>query len=107
MADFGEGVIKCTVCGSLTGCTCPLWEDLNTLDRDYMIKATRLAETAAKYPNEDSLNVGDRVSKVGGDYTFEGIIVAGFYKLSGAPRYVVEDDRGVLHVYSFKNLKRK
>jgi len=44
--------------------------------------------------------VGDLVEKVGGDYTFIGVVVAAFKKLSGAERYVVEDDRGVLHVYS-------
>jgi len=48
----------------------------------------------------------DKVEKIGGDYTFVGIIVADFFKLSGARRFVVEDDRGVLHVYSEKNLKR-
>ena len=48
--------------------------------------------------------VGDNVKKVGGDYTFEGIVVAAFHKLSGVERFVVEDDRGVLHVYSAKNL---
>jgi len=54
---------------------------------------------------EDRFNVGDKVIKDSGDYKFEGVVVAAFYKLSGAPRYVVEDDRGILHVYSFKNLK--
>jgi hypothetical protein len=48
--------------------------------------------------------VGDKVKKVGGDYTFEGVVVAVFEKLSGAVRLVVEDDRGVLHVYSEKIL---
>jgi hypothetical protein len=48
--------------------------------------------------------IGDKVKKVGGDYTFEGIVVAVFPKLSGAIRLVVEDDRGVLHVYSEKIL---
>jgi len=47
----------------------------------------------------------DKVKKVGGDYTFEGIVVAVFPKLSGVIRLVVEDDRGVLHVYSEKNLE--
>ena len=50
---------------------------------------------------------GDYVSKVGGDYKFDGRIVSIFPKLSGAIRVVVEDDRGVLHVYSEKNLKHK
>jgi len=48
--------------------------------------------------------VGDKVKKVGGDYTFEGVVVSVFEKLSGAVRLVVEDDRGVLHVYSEKIL---
>ena len=50
-------------------------------------------------------SVGDKVSKVGGDYKFDGTVVAVFRKLSGAVRLVVEDDRGVLHVYSEKNLR--
>jgi hypothetical protein len=50
-------------------------------------------------------NIGDKVEKVGGDYTFVGTVVSVFEKLSGAVRLVVEDDRGVLHVYSEKNLK--
>ena len=54
---------------------------------------------------EAQFQVGNLVEKVGGDYTFEGIVVAVFTKLSGAIRLVVEDDRGVLHVYSEKNLK--
>jgi len=49
--------------------------------------------------------IGDKVSKVGGDYRFDGIVVAAFQKLSGVTRYVVEDDRGILHIYSDKNLK--
>jgi protein gp37 len=47
---------------------------------------------------------GDRVSKVGGDYRFDGEIRGVVTKLSGALRYVVEDDRGVLHVFSAKQL---
>lgn len=47
---------------------------------------------------------GDRVSKVGGDYRFDGIVVAAFLKTSKQRRYVVEDDRGILHIYSDKNL---
>lgn len=54
---------------------------------------------------EAQFKVGDKVEKVGGDYTFVGIVVAVFPKLSGAIRLVVEDDRGVLHVYSEKILR--
>ena len=49
-------------------------------------------------------NVGDKVSKVGGDYRFDGTVRAVFEKESGAIRLVVEDDRGILHIYSEKNL---
>ena len=52
----------------------------------------------------DPFTIGQKVSKTGGDYRFDGRVVAKFFKLSGALRYVVEDDRGVLHVYSHKNL---
>ena len=50
------------------------------------------------------MKIGDKVKKVGGDYRFDGVIVSSFPKLSGARRLVVEDDRGVLHIYSEKNL---
>lgn len=49
---------------------------------------------------------GDHVSKVGGDYHFDGEIRGVVTKLSGALRYVVEDDRGVLHVFCAKQLTR-
>ena len=52
-----------------------------------------------------AFKVGDKVEKVGGDYTFVGVVVAVFEKLSGVIRLVVEDDRGVLHVYSEKILR--
>lgn len=48
---------------------------------------------------------GSRVEKVGGDYTFVGTVVSVFTKRSGVTRFVVEDDRGVLHIYSEKNLR--
>lgn len=51
--------------------------------------------------------VGDKVEKVGGDYIFDGIVVSVFEKLSGKIRYVVEDDRGILHIFSDKQLKLK
>ncbi len=54
----------------------------------------------------EELNIGDKVEKIGGDYTFIGIVVSKFGKLSGKIRFVVEDDRGILHVYSEKNLKK-
>ena len=56
-------------------------------------------------PQEMTFEIGDRVKKIGGDYEFEGVVVAAFDKLSGKRRYVVEDDRGVLHIYSGWNLR--
>ena len=49
--------------------------------------------------------VDEKVQKVGGDYQFKGFIVAAFPKRSGAYRYVVEDDRGILHIFSAKQLE--
>lgn len=51
--------------------------------------------------------IGDKVEKVGGDYIFPGTVVSVFSKLSGSVRLVVEDDRGILHIYSEKNLKAR
>lgn len=53
---------------------------------------------------EQKFKVGDKVSKVGGDYRFDGTVRSVFTKESGVIRLVVEDDRGILHIYSEKNL---
>ncbi len=50
---------------------------------------------------------GDKVFKIGGDYRFEGVVVSAFAKLSGAPRCVVEDDRGCLHIFNETQLERQ
>ena len=50
------------------------------------------------------MHIGDTVEKTTGDYVFKGIIVAKFYKLSGAERFVVENQDGILHIFSRKNL---
>jgi hypothetical protein len=55
---------------------------------------------------DDDLNVGDRVRKISGDYLFIGVVRAGFYKQSGAVRYVVENDDGVLHIFSRQQLEK-
>ena len=49
--------------------------------------------------------VDEKVQKVGGDYQFLGHVVAAFTKRSGNYRYVVEDDRGILHIFSAKQLE--
>lgn len=54
---------------------------------------------------EGSHAVMSPVKKVGGDYSFEGVVVCRFVKLNRRSiRYVVEDNRGVLHVYNGRNL---
>lgn len=52
------------------------------------------------------MDVGDRVIKDGGDYTFEGWIIAVFTKRNGAVRYAVEDDRGVVMIMHELQLRR-
>lgn len=53
----------------------------------------------------DGYGVGDHVEVVGGDHSFSGTVVAAFPKLWGAARFVVEDERGVLHIYGVKNFR--
>lgn len=48
--------------------------------------------------------IGCRVEKTGGDYYFLGRVVVVFPKLSGKLRYVVENDAGILHIFSEANL---
>jgi hypothetical protein len=55
--------------------------------------------------NQIVFKVGDKVYKRGGDYTFIGVVVASFTKLSNKQRYVVEDDRGILHIFGPTNLE--
>lgn len=43
---------------------------------------------------------GQTVVKSGGDYTFRGVVVAVFEKLSGKVRYVVEHADGMLHIFN-------
>jgi len=76
------------------------FEEYKFRARDFVVRTLNgeIEEPATRFKR------GDPVQKVGGDYTFEGIVVSVFPKLSGQERYVVEDDRGVLHVYSEKNL---
>lgn len=47
---------------------------------------------------------GDYVKKEGGDYTFAGMVLTKFTKLSGAERYVVENSEGVLHIFNASQL---
>lgn len=49
--------------------------------------------------------VGTRVVKRGGDYVFDGEVVAVFAKRSGQTRVVVEDARGLLFIFSPSQLE--
>lgn len=51
------------------------------------------------------ITLGSRVKKVVGDYKFEGVVVAVFFKLDKTSyRVVVENADGVLHIFSSKQL---
>lgn len=48
-----------------------------------------------------TFNVGDRVRKKTGDYTFNGVVVAVFFKRdSTLERVCVENDQGLIHIFS-------
>jgi hypothetical protein len=51
------------------------------------------------------LAVGDLIEKTGGDYRFVGEVRAVFTKRNGVVRYVVENEDGILHIFSAANLK--
>lgn len=54
-----------------------------------------------------TFSVGDAVEKIGGDYRFEGTVVAVFAKRSGAIRLVVEDGRGLLFIFNETQLRKQ
>ena len=53
---------------------------------------------------EPLIKVGDFVRKYKGDYKFAGTAVSVFRKSSGVVRYVVENDDGILHIFSESQL---
>ena len=55
--------------------------------------------------NDTEIKVGDSVYKTGGDYRFRGVVVSVFKKRSGIIRCVVENDEGILHIFSPKQLE--
>ncbi|APZ81791.1 hypothetical protein vBEliSR6L_26 [Erythrobacter phage vB_EliS_R6L] len=55
-------------------------------------------DRAADFLDQTAGPIGHRVSKRSGDYEFDGEVVAIIPKRSGAIRYAVEDDRGLLLV---------
>ena len=51
-------------------------------------------------PVKSQIQKGDTVIKSSGDYSFTGTVVAVFEKLSGKVRVVVENQDGILHIFS-------
>lgn len=49
--------------------------------------------------------VGQRFEKQGGDYRFNGVIVAAFTKQNGTIRYVGENDDGLLFIFNEDAIK--
>lgn len=45
-------------------------------------------------------SIGDWVEKAGGDYRYKGVVVGVVTKRSGAQRYVVENDDGMLFIFN-------
>ena len=48
---------------------------------------------------------GDHVKKRVGDYRFEGVVLAAFRKRSGSPRYAVENEDGLIHIFNHEQLQ--
>lgn len=78
-----------------------------TPERRAELEASARAKIDGNPEPDDMLFPGAKVSKTGGDYRFDGTVVGVFRKISGVIRYAVEDDRGVVHIYSRKNLIAK
>ncbi len=47
---------------------------------------------------------GHKFKKTSGDYTFEGTVLCVIEKLSGAIRYAVEDDRGLILIMNERQI---
>lgn len=48
---------------------------------------------------------GDHVVKDNGDYVFRGVVLAAFRKRSGSPRYAVENEDGLIHIFNHSQLR--
>jgi len=67
------------------------------------MNAVTVPSKTAPYDSERYFE-GQSVQKIGGDYTFQGTIVAIFYKRSGQVRCVVENREGILHIFNLNQL---
>src|SRR5215217_7694109 len=55
---------------------------------------------------ENVFKVGDKAEKAVGDYDFSGTIIGVPTKLSGQVRYDIEDEKGSIHIFSGKQLRK-
>lgn len=51
-----------------------------------------------------AFNEGDWVTKIKG-YRFHGVILSCFRNRSGSPRYNVENDDGIIHIFNHEQLQ--
>ena len=58
-------------------------------------------------PEKAKYTFGQHVVKETGDYVFEGDIRSVFTKRNGATRYCVENDQGIVHIFSEHQLVLK
>lgn len=65
----------------------------------------RMALPGGSCDYTQSFREGDPVSKVTGDYHFDGWVVGIITKRSKVLRYAVEDDRGVVHIFAARQLR--
>ena len=60
-----------------------------------------------EFRENQSFDEGDKVEKIVGDYIFRGEVVARFRKIRSAEvRYVVENQDGILHIFSARQLRK-
>lgn len=77
------------------------------LDIAATVEDARRAMAALSADDGHAFKRGALVEKTGGDYCFPGTVLTAFTKLSGQVRYVVEDDRGVVHIFNEAQLKTR
>jgi hypothetical protein len=83
------------------------WSEWGDQVRDRYRTDARAALSAIPEAIDGAFKFGDTVSKVGGDYTFDGTIQGVIVKRSGLTRYAVEDDRGILHIFNATQLRAR
>lgn len=73
-------------------------------------QTTRPTFKLADDAQEITFNAGDLVIKDGGDYTFKGVVLVKFHKVTstgfdGPLRYAVQNGEGLIHIFAGKQLK--